>query len=55
MIVNIEFLKVSDLESIDELSRRYKNTIGFFTKETFKDFERVAPRLSCRFNQFLGY
>lgn len=31
-------LSESDLQSVDDLSRRYRSTVGFFTTETFRDY-----------------
>lgn len=50
-------LTEDDLQSIDELSRRYRNTVGFFTMETFRDYLIKGGVIGARTDQgqLVGY
>jgi len=52
-----EILSESDLQEVDDLSRRYKNTLGFLTAETFRDYLRKGGVLGARTEtgQLAGY
>ncbi|NBB78616.1 MAG: GNAT family N-acetyltransferase [Verrucomicrobia bacterium] len=36
--IEVDYLCEPDLDVVDRLGSRYKKTIGFFTKETFRDY-----------------
>lgn len=57
MILEITQLSENDLQSVDGLSRRYRNTIGFFTTETFRDYLKRGGVLGARIDQgcLVGY
>jgi len=48
MSIIIELLSEADLESVDDLSRRYRNTVGFLTSETFRDYLNKGGVLGAR-------
>jgi GNAT superfamily N-acetyltransferase len=55
--VIIQILTESDLQSVDDLSRRYRNTLGFLTSETFRDYLTKKRVLGARTaeGELIGY